>query len=77
MRRNDLAWDGESKRIIAVGDGKEKSVLPPNYGHYQAELTNETRFGAAFMMDTGSSTGEILGHSKVCFFSKLDYQDFR
>lgn len=25
---NDLAWDGESKRIIAVGDGKEKSVQP-------------------------------------------------
>ena len=24
---NDLAWDGESKRIIAVGDGKEKSVI--------------------------------------------------
>ncbi|KAF8893170.1 WD40-repeat-containing domain protein [Gymnopilus junonius] len=45
-RVNDLAWDGESKRIIAVGDGKEK-------------------FGAAFMMDTGSSTGEIIGHSKV------------
>jgi hypothetical protein len=22
---NDLEWDGESKRIIAVGDGKEKS----------------------------------------------------
>jgi hypothetical protein len=22
--RNDLEWDGESKRIIAVGDGKEK-----------------------------------------------------
>jgi len=21
---NDLEWDGESKRIIAVGDGKEK-----------------------------------------------------
>ncbi|KAJ3512753.1 hypothetical protein NLJ89_g3342 [Agrocybe chaxingu] len=45
-RVNDLAWDGESKRIIAVGDGKEK-------------------FGHAFMMDTGSATGEILGHSKV------------
>jgi WD40 repeat protein len=43
---NDLEWDGESKRIIAVGDGKEK-------------------FGHAFMVDTGSSTGEILGHSKV------------
>jgi len=24
--RNDLEWDGESKRIIAVGDGKEKCV---------------------------------------------------
>jgi hypothetical protein len=21
---NDLGWDGESKRIIAVGEGKEK-----------------------------------------------------
>jgi WD40 repeat protein len=43
---NDLEWDGESKRIIAVGDGREK-------------------FGHAFMFDSGSSTGEILGHSKV------------
>lgn len=23
-RINDLAWDSESKRLIAVGDGKEK-----------------------------------------------------
>ncbi|KAF9053801.1 WD40 repeat-like protein [Hymenopellis radicata] len=44
-RINDLEWDGESKRIIAVGDGREK-------------------FGHAFMMDTGTSTGEISGHSK-------------
>ncbi|KAF9077415.1 WD40-repeat-containing domain protein [Rhodocollybia butyracea] len=43
---NDLEWDGESKRIIAVGDGKEK-------------------FGQAFMMDTGTSSGDITGHSKV------------
>ncbi|KAG0052226.1 hypothetical protein BGZ83_002835 [Gryganskiella cystojenkinii] len=43
---NDIAWDGESKRIIAVGDGKEK-------------------FGHAFLADTGSSCGEIMGHSKV------------
>ncbi|KAG2008225.1 WD-repeat-containing protein [Coprinopsis cinerea AmutBmut pab1-1] len=45
-RINDLAWDGESKRIIAVGDGRDK-------------------FGHAFMMDTGSSSGEIIGHSKA------------
>nr|ANC28029.1 WD-repeat protein [Polyporus umbellatus] len=42
----DLEWDGESKRIIAVGDGRDK-------------------FGHAFMVDTGSSTGEILGHYKT------------
>ncbi|KAH7100572.1 WD40 repeat-like protein [Auriculariales sp. MPI-PUGE-AT-0066] len=42
----DLAWDGESKRIIAVGDGREK-------------------FGHAFMADSGTSTGEIGGHSKA------------
>ncbi|TRM63711.1 WD40-repeat-containing domain protein [Schizophyllum amplum] len=45
-RVNDLEWDGESKRIIAVGDGRDK-------------------FGHAFMMDTGTSTGEISGHSKT------------
>ncbi|KAK2461222.1 hypothetical protein APHAL10511_006749 [Amanita phalloides] len=42
---NDLAWDGESKRIIAVGNGREK-------------------FGSAFLMETGSSVGEIIGHTK-------------
>ncbi|KAH6917769.1 WD-repeat-containing protein [Coprinopsis sp. MPI-PUGE-AT-0042] len=45
-RINDLSWDGESKRIIAVGDGREK-------------------FGHAFMIDSGSSSGSISGHSKV------------
>ncbi|THH14402.1 hypothetical protein EW146_g5922 [Bondarzewia mesenterica] len=45
-RVNDLEWDGESKRIIAVGDGREK-------------------FGHAFMFDTGTTTGEIIGHSKA------------
>ncbi|KAF9973529.1 WD40 repeat-like protein [Actinomortierella ambigua] len=45
-RINDLAWDGESKRIIAVGQGKDK------YAH-------------AFLVDSGSSCGEIMGHSKI------------
>lgn len=45
-RISDLAWDGESKRLIVVGDGRE-------------------RFGHAFAFDTGSSVGEISGHSKV------------
>jgi hypothetical protein len=43
---NDLAWDGESKRIVVGGEGKD-------------------RCGAAFFMDSGSSCGEITGHSKV------------
>jgi len=42
----DIQWDSESKRIIVVGDGKEK-------------------FGHAFLFDTGSSVGNITGHSKV------------
>ncbi|KAF9226006.1 WD40 repeat-like protein [Gyrodon lividus] len=45
-RINDLAWDADSERIIAGGDGREK-------------------FGHAFMRSTGTSTGEITGHSKV------------
>ncbi|SJX62682.1 probable actin interacting protein 1 [Sporisorium reilianum f. sp. reilianum] len=44
-RINDLAWDGESKRIIAVGEGRE-------------------RFGHAFSFDSGSSVGEVTGHSR-------------
>ncbi|PWY97090.1 putative actin interacting protein 1 [Testicularia cyperi] len=44
-RINDLSWDGESKRIIAVGEGRE-------------------RFGHAFSFDSGSSVGEITGHSR-------------
>ncbi|ORZ37549.1 WD40-repeat-containing domain protein [Catenaria anguillulae PL171] len=43
---HDLCWDAESKRIIVVGEGKEK-------------------FAHAFFFDSGSSCGEIMGHSKV------------
>lgn len=43
---NDICWDSESKRICAVGDGKDK------YGHF-------------FMFDSGSSVGELVGHSKT------------
>jgi WD40 repeat protein len=42
----DLAWTEDSKRIVAVGDGREQ-------------------FGAAFMFDSGSTVGEIIGHSKT------------
>ncbi|CAD6886339.1 unnamed protein product [Tilletia controversa] len=44
-RLNDLCWDGENQRMIAVGNGREF-------------------FGRAFLVDTGSSAGEISGHSK-------------
>ncbi|BEJ16159.1 hypothetical protein CspHIS471_0507640 [Cutaneotrichosporon sp. HIS471] len=44
-RINDVAWDSESKRLIAGGEGKD-------------------RFGGAFFVDSGSSCGEITGHSK-------------
>jgi len=41
----DLQWSEDSKRIIAVGEGKD-------------------RFGSVFLFDSGSSVGEITGHSK-------------
>ncbi|GAA5855376.1 hypothetical protein JCM8547_009055 [Rhodosporidiobolus lusitaniae] len=43
---NDLAVDGEGKRIVVVGEGR-------------------SGWGASFSLDTGSSIGEISGHSKV------------
>ncbi|KAK9744659.1 WD40 repeat-like protein, partial [Basidiobolus ranarum] len=45
-RVNAIAWDSESKRLMVVGEGKE-------------------RFGHVFAIDTGSSVGEVSGHSKV------------
>jgi WD40 repeat protein len=51
---SDISWSDDSKRIIAVGDGKEK-------------------YGAVFLWDSGSSVGEITGHSKAvtsCDFKK-------
>lgn len=45
-RITDLVWDGESKRIGIVGEGKDK------FGHF-------------FLVDSGSSCGEVTGHSKV------------
>ncbi|KAJ3067836.1 hypothetical protein HDU98_008968 [Podochytrium sp. JEL0797] len=45
-RINDLAWCFESKRIVAVGEGKD-------------------RFAHAFLFDSGSSVGEMSGHSKT------------
>lgn len=44
-RVHDLQWDGESKRILVAGEGREK------YTH-------------TFLFDTGSSVGELNGHSK-------------
>ncbi|ORX96377.1 WD40 repeat-like protein [Basidiobolus meristosporus CBS 931.73] len=45
-RINAIAWDSESSRLMAVGEGKE-------------------RFGHVFAIDTGSSVGEVSGHSKT------------
>eukprot|EP00761_Pharyngomonas_kirbyi_P012572 gb/GECH01012599.1/.p1 GENE.gb/GECH01012599.1/~~gb/GECH01012599.1/.p1 ORF type:complete len:607 (+),score=133.53 gb/GECH01012599.1/:1-1821(+) len=41
----DIAWSDDSKRVVAVGEGKET-------------------FAHAFLWDSGSTIGEISGHSK-------------
>jgi hypothetical protein len=115
----DLAWDSESKRIIAVGNGNESCVPRPSspttpqrdtrthtqsipwggvpfsasrlFVHTRARCAfpgvgsfgyprlgvwlgpsvvshahvSAARFGRAFMFDSGSSVGEIGGHSKT------------
>ena len=43
---NDIAVDGEGKRIVVGGEGR-------------------SGWAASFNLDTGSSVGEISGHSKA------------
>jgi WD40 repeat protein len=52
----DLQWSDDSKRIVAVGEGKEK-------------------FGSVFLFDSGSSVGEITGHTK--FITSCDLKQTR
>jgi WD40 repeat protein len=52
----DLQWSEDSKRIVVVGEGKEK-------------------FGSVFLWDSGSSVGEISGHSKA--ISTVDFKQTR
>eukprot|EP00842_Homolaphlyctis_polyrhiza_P005756 jgi/Hompol1/6181/HPOL_002220-RA len=58
-RINDLDWDFESKRIVAVGEGKDNTMSPDTAARYLI------RFGHAFLFDSASSVGEISGHGKV------------
>jgi len=52
----DLQWSDDNKRIVVVGDGKEK-------------------FGSVFLWDSGSSVGEISGHSKA--IASVDFRQQR
>jgi WD40 repeat protein len=52
----DLQWSDDSKRIVAVGEGKEK-------------------FGSVFLFDSGSSVGEITGHTRP--ISSCDFKQTR
>ncbi|XP_060749025.1 WD repeat-containing protein 1 [Tachysurus vachellii] len=55
-RIKDISWTEDSKRIVVVGEGREK-------------------FGAVFLWDSGSSVGEIVGHSKV--INTVDFKQTR
>jgi len=52
----DVAWSPDSKRIVAVGDGRGK-------------------YGRVFLADTGSSVGDITGHSKC--ITSADFKQTR
>jgi len=52
----DIQWSDDSKRVVVVGEGKEK-------------------FGAVFLWDSGSSVGEITGHTKP--ITTVDFKQTR
>lgn len=59
----DIAWDGESKRIIAVGDGKERYFISSIA--FPCCVLTQPSFGHCISYDSGNSVGEITGHSSV------------
>ena len=65
MTLHGMAKVNESSQL----EMEKKSQLLVIYGAIRQSrnlfVLVETRFGHAFLVDTGSSTGEILGHSKV------------
>lgn len=65
----DLAWSEDSKRIVAVGEGRERfeAVLPVTSPAVFVLIVLGAwhRFGSVFMWDSGSSVGEITGQSKT------------
>ncbi|KLO12889.1 WD40 repeat-like protein [Schizopora paradoxa] len=79
---NDLAWDGESKRIIAVGDGKQQFAKAFMFdtgttngvisGHSKSINAVSIRHQRPFRAVTASDDFTIVFHSGVPFkFEKL------
>lgn len=67
-------WSPDSKRIAVCGEGREKCV-PVKMNQIILLHFNSTRFGHVFLWDSGSSVGDITGHSKP--INSIDYRQER
>lgn len=61
---NDLAWDGESKRIIAVGDGRERfgAAFLADSGSSCGEIQGNSK--VSFRIAVPSSASNSLADSE-------------
>ena len=62
-RINDIAWDGDSQRIIAVGDGRE--MVSWNFSRIEKTKTNT--HAAQAQGDCVPNTSRLVIPSKQCF----------
>ena len=68
----DIVWSPDSKRIAVCGEGREKCVPVKRTTFY---IVSIFRFGHVFLWDSGSSVGDITGHSKP--INSIDYRQVR
>ena len=54
---------------------RSKPPLPPSLPHLVSLSLSLSRFGHVFLWDSGSSVGEIMGHSKT--INSIDYRPAR
>lgn len=67
-RINDIAYDGEGKRLVVVGASRfaTRSSEDIDSSRLLCDLGDgKSSFGATFSLDTGSGIGEISGHTKI------------
>jgi len=70
-RIRDITWTSDSQRLVAVGEGQNQYFII-----FISVLFIDERFAKVILVDTGSTVGEVTGHSRTilsCAFSPARY----